>query len=150
MVEKPAGQSPSGRGTSRVTPHRYPQLEDNSNCPRWAGHIWTHREQGVVAVIERLPMEEQMQVMELLERLEQGYPRMGVALELGHSQQARPECRLRTISRKVVSVAQPDSLRPRLSSQVSPSLIARPTSLQSFSAASPPATGTNQSLALQS
>jgi hypothetical protein len=43
-------------------------------------------------------MEEQMQVKELLEQLEQGYPRMDAALELGHSQQARLECRLCTVS----------------------------------------------------
>jgi hypothetical protein len=84
-----------------------------------------------------------MQVKELLEQLEQGYPQVGVALELGHSQQARPECHIRTVSQKAVSVAQPDSLRPRLPSQVSLSLATQPTSLQSFSAASPPATGTN-------
>jgi hypothetical protein len=48
------------------------------------GHIWTHREQGVLTVIQRLPLEEQMQEKELLEQLEQGYPQMGVALELGH------------------------------------------------------------------
>jgi hypothetical protein len=71
-------------------------------------------------------------------------------LELGLSQQARPECRLRTVSQKAVSVAQLDSLRPRLLSQVSLFLIVRPTSLQSFSAASLPATGTNQPLVLQS
>jgi hypothetical protein len=143
MVEESADQSPSGRGTSRVTSHRYPRLKDSSNCPGWTGHTWTHWEQGVVAVIQRLPAEEQMQVKELLERLEQGYPQMGVALELGHSQQARPECRLHTVSRKAVLVAQPDSLHPRLPSQVSPSLAAWPTSLKLFSTASPPTTGTN-------
>jgi hypothetical protein len=35
-------------------------------------------------MIQRVPAEEQMQVKELLEQLEQGYPRMGAALELGH------------------------------------------------------------------
>jgi hypothetical protein len=50
-VEESADQSPLGRGTSRVTPHRYPRLEDNSNCLGWTGHTWTHGEQGVVAVI---------------------------------------------------------------------------------------------------
>jgi hypothetical protein len=66
-VEELADQSPSRKGTLWVTPHRYPRLEDNSNCPGWTGHIWTHWEQGVVAVIQRLPAEEQMQVKELLE-----------------------------------------------------------------------------------
>jgi hypothetical protein len=97
-MEESADQSPSVRGTSRVTPHRYPRLEDNSNCLGWTGHTWTHREQGVVAVIQRLPAEEQMQVKELLEQLEQGYPWMDTALELGHSQQARLKCCLRTVS----------------------------------------------------
>jgi hypothetical protein len=97
-VEESADQSPSGRGISWVIPHRYPRLKDNSNCPGWTGHTWTHREQGVVAMIQRLLAEEQMQVKELLEQLEQGYPRMSTALELGHSQQARLKCRLRTVS----------------------------------------------------
>jgi ABC-type uncharacterized transport system ATPase subunit len=49
-------------------------------------------------MIQRLPTEEQMQVKELLEQLEQGYSQMDVALELGHSQQTRLECCLRTVS----------------------------------------------------
>jgi hypothetical protein len=62
------------------------------------GHILTHWEEGVVAVIQRLPAEEQMQVKEFLEQLEQGYPRMGVTQQLEHCQQAGLECRLYTIS----------------------------------------------------
>jgi hypothetical protein len=58
-VEGLADQSPSGRGTSLVTSQRYPQLKDNSNCPQWMGHIWTHPEQGLVVVIQRLFAEEQ-------------------------------------------------------------------------------------------
>jgi hypothetical protein len=96
-MEELADQSPSGRGTSWVTPHRYPRLEDNSNCPRWTGHIWTHREQGVVAVIQRVPAEEQMQVKELLEQLDEGvldgsYGRsMGLRV-LPYFRSHRPRC----------------------------------------------------------